>query len=218
MQMMQQESCGGEDDYIYLAHRITYTPVRLNMHTKYTISRNASLTISSQYHPTPQIALHHLSKYRSIPFSPPNTTPISSSATSHLTMPNPPACPRITGMTKPSSTSPSHSLLATSLPQTLLTLPDADMPPAADCMRALDASVTYSSYAMLKLHVSLSWMMSRRAAAMSRERPRVERCGIRKSLESGALRALVGAKGVSVDRVAVGRKKELSTAETDLVR
>jgi hypothetical protein len=38
---------------------------------------------------------------------------------------------------------------------------------------------------MLKLQVSLSWMMSRRAAAMRRERARVERCGMCVSLESG---------------------------------
>jgi hypothetical protein len=71
---------------------------------------------------------------------------------------------------------------------------------------------------MLKLHVSLSWMMSRRAAAMRSEHARVERWGMRKSLESGALRALVGPKGVVADRVAVGRKKELRTAGMDFVR
>ena len=85
-------------------------------------------------------------------------------------------------------------------------------------MRAFDASVTYSSYAMLKLQVSLSCMMSRRAAAMRSERASVERWGMRKSFESGALSVLDGANGVSADRVAAGRRKELSTAEMDFVR
>lgn len=85
-------------------------------------------------------------------------------------------------------------------------------------MRAFDASVTYSSYAMLKLQVSLSCMMSRRAAAMRRERASVDKCETRKSFESGALSVLAGAKGVPADRLAVGRKKELSTAEMDFVR
>lgn len=53
---------------------------------------------------------------------------------------------------------------------------------------------------------------------MRRERPRVERWGMRKSLESGALRVLVGKNGVSDDRVAVERKNELRTAGTDFVR
>lgn len=78
--------------------------------------------------------------------------------------------------------------------------------------------MTYSSYAMLKLQVSLSWIMSRRAAAMSRERANVDRLGIKNSLESGAVRVLEGAKGVSADKVAVGRKNVFSTAGTDLVR
>lgn len=174
--------------------------------------------LPSPYTTTSQIALHHLSKYLSPPFSPASTPPISSSATSHLIIPNPPAKPCTTGIIKPSSTRPSHSRRATSLPHTLLTLPDADMPPAADCMRAFDASVTYSSYAMLKLQVSLSCMMSRRAVAMRRDRESVERCGMRKSFESGALRALEGAKGVSAEKVAVGRRKEVRTAGMDFVR
>jgi hypothetical protein len=61
-------------------------------------------------------------------------------------------------------------------------------------------------------------MMSRRAAAMSRERDRVDKCGTRKSFESGALRMLVGAKGVSADMVTVGRKKVFNTAVMDFVR
>jgi hypothetical protein len=84
-------------------------------------------------------------------------------------------------------------------------------------MRALEARVTYSSYAMLKLHVSLSWMMSRRAAAMRRESASVDKLGMRKSFESGAVRVLEGMKGVSATRVAVGRKNVFSTAEMDLV-
>jgi hypothetical protein len=85
-------------------------------------------------------------------------------------------------------------------------------------MRALEARVTYSSYAMLKLHVSLSWMMSRRAAEIRRERASVDRFGIRKSFESGRLRSLFGANGRSGDNVAVGRKKVLRTAGMDFVR
>lgn len=61
-------------------------------------------------------------------------------------------------------------------------------------------------------------MMSRRAAAISSERASVERCGIRKSLESGALSAWVGVKGVSLESVAAGRRKEFRTAATDFVR
>lgn len=53
---------------------------------------------------------------------------------------------------------------------------------------------------------------------MSKESARVERWGRRKSLESGGMGVLVGANAVSADSVAVGRKKELSTVRTDLVR
>lgn len=102
------------------------------------------------------MALHHLSNPLSTPFSPFNTAPTSSSLTSHLHIPNPPLCPCTTGMMNPSSTNPSHSRLATSFPHTFVVLPLALIPPAADWMRALEASVTYSSYAMLKLHVSES--------------------------------------------------------------
>jgi hypothetical protein len=50
----------------------------------------------------------------------------------------------------------------------------------------------YSSYAMLKLQVSASWMMSRRAAAMRRARARVESEGRSASLESGGVRRVDG--------------------------
>jgi len=53
---------------------------------------------------------------------------------------------------------------------------------------------------------------------MRRERASVDRWGMRKSFESGALSVWDGAKGVSADRVAAGRRKELSTAEMDFVR
>jgi hypothetical protein len=53
---------------------------------------------------------------------------------------------------------------------------------------------------------------------MRSERASVDKCGIRNSFESGALSVLVGAKGVSANEMAVGRKKVLSTAETDFVR
>jgi len=61
-------------------------------------------------------------------------------------------------------------------------------------------------------------MMSRRAALIRRERASVDRCGICVSFESGALRRLRGEKGVAEERVAVGRKKEVSTAGMDFVR
>ena len=53
---------------------------------------------------------------------------------------------------------------------------------------------------------------------MSRERARVLRWGRRESLESGGVRAGDGVKGLLGARVAVGSRKEVSTAETDLVR
>lgn len=61
-------------------------------------------------------------------------------------------------------------------------------------------------------------MMSRRAAAIRRESERVERCGIRKSLESGAVRAEEGWNGVVDERVAVGMKKVFRTVGIDFVR
>jgi hypothetical protein len=53
---------------------------------------------------------------------------------------------------------------------------------------------------------------------MSKDRDNVDRCGIKNSFESGAQSVLVGPKGVCGDKVAVGRKKVLSTAGTDFVR
>jgi hypothetical protein len=53
---------------------------------------------------------------------------------------------------------------------------------------------------------------------MRRDRARVDRLGMRKSFESGALSVLEGANGVPTESVAVGRKKVFSTAETDFVR
>jgi len=55
-------------------------------------------------------------------------------------------------------------------------------------------------------------MMSRRAADMRSARARVERLGISESLESGAERVVMGCReGVSKERRAVGRRKEVST-------
>jgi hypothetical protein len=61
---------------------------------------------------------------------------------------------------------------------------------------------------MLKLQVSVSWMMSRRAAAMRRERAREERWGRRESFESGGVRVVVGRKGIVGESVVAGRRKE----------
>ena len=62
-------------------------------------------------------------------------------------------------------------------------------------------------------------MMSRRAAEMRRASARVERLGISESLESGAERAVVGCReGVSKERRAVGRRKEVRTWGMDFVR
>jgi hypothetical protein len=52
---------------------------------------------------------------------------------------------------------------------------------------------------------------------MRRESASVDKLGMRKSFESGAVRVLEGMKGVSATRVAVGRKNVFSTAEMDLV-
>ena len=59
--------------------------------------------------------------------------------------------------------------------------------------------------------------MSRRHAAMRRERDKVEREGMRDSLESGALRREVGWEGVPEEREAVGRRKEESIEGMDFV-
>lgn len=61
-------------------------------------------------------------------------------------------------------------------------------------------------------------MMSKRAVAMRSERARVLRWGRRESFESGGVRERDGVKEVLGARVAVGSRKEVSTAETDLVR
>jgi hypothetical protein len=60
--------------------------------------------------------------------------------------------------------------------------------------------------------------MSRRAAAMRRESAKVDKLGIRKSFESGAVKVLEGMKGVSAIKVAVGKRNVFSTAGMDLVR
>jgi hypothetical protein len=74
---------------------------------------------------------------------------------------------------------------------------------------------------MLKLQVSASWMMSRRAAETRRERARVGREGRRESLESGGARGVVDARASFEDegeRMAVGRRKVVRAAGTDFVR
>jgi hypothetical protein len=77
--------------------------------------------------------------------------------------------------------------------------------------------VTYSSYAMLKLQESLSWMMSRRQAAMSRERASVERVGMMKSFESEG-RGRLDERERAEERAAVGNRKEVRIEGIDLVR
>lgn len=71
---------------------------------------------------------------------------------------------------------------------------------------------------MLKLQESLSWMMSRRHAAMRRERESVDRVGIRESLESAGGIRLDDDSGNIEDSVAVGRRKEFRIEEMDFVR
>jgi hypothetical protein len=72
---------------------------------------------------------------------------------------------------------------------------------------------------MLKLQVSESWMISRRAAEMRRARERVERWGIRGNFESGAERLVVGCnEDVPKERSAVGSRKEVKTSGMDFVR
>jgi hypothetical protein len=61
-------------------------------------------------------------------------------------------------------------------------------------------------------------MMSSLQAAMSRERDKVDKEGMRESLESGLFSRLAGWKGVFGDRVAMGKKKELNTEGMDFVR
>lgn len=77
--------------------------------------------------------------------------------------------------------------------------------------------MTYSSYAMLKLQESLSWMMSRRQAAMRRERASVERVGMMESLESEGTGRLDEREKVE-ERAVVGRRKEVRIEGMDLVR
>lgn len=61
--------------------------------------------------------------------------------------------------------------------------------------------------------------MSRRAAAIRRERERVERVGRRERRESWAVRTLEGKIwGVSGESVAVERRNDVKTLETDFVR
>jgi hypothetical protein len=71
---------------------------------------------------------------------------------------------------------------------------------------------------MLKLQVSESWMMSRRAVAMRRLRESVDKVGRRESLESGFARARDGVKGAFAASVAVGRRKVVNTVGMDFVR
>ena len=79
--------------------------------------------------------------------------------------------------------------------------------------------MTYSSYAMLKLQVSLSWIISSRAAEIRSASPSIDKSGTRESLESGTDRMAVDSiAGDSVERVAVGRRNEARTAGTDFVR
>ncbi len=85
-------------------------------------------------------------------------------------------------------------------------------------MRAFDARVTYSSYAMLKLLVSESWMISRRAVAMRSESARVLKDGSTDSFESGAEKNLVGVNAVLGAREAVESRNEVMAVGTDLVR
>jgi len=61
-------------------------------------------------------------------------------------------------------------------------------------------------------------MMSRRAAAMRRERESWEREGMRVSFESGDERVVLGVKGVVAERVAVGRRKVVRILGTDFER
>lgn len=62
-------------------------------------------------------------------------------------------------------------------------------------------------------------MMSKRAAAIRSDRARVERCEMRASLESGGASIEVGKTlGVVEERVAVGRSRDVKTADGDLVR
>jgi predicted N-acyltransferase len=70
---------------------------------------------------------------------------------------------------------------------------------------------------MLKLHVSESWMMSRRHADIRRERVKVESAGMRLSLLSGAERRREGRKGVEGESVATGSRKEERIAGMDFV-
>ena len=61
-------------------------------------------------------------------------------------------------------------------------------------------------------------MMSRRAAAMRRERESWESEGMRVSFESGDERVVLGVKGVVAERVAVGRRKVVRILGTDFER
>jgi len=61
-------------------------------------------------------------------------------------------------------------------------------------------------------------MMSRRAAAMRRERESWEREGMRVSFESGEDRVVLGVKGVVGESVAVGRRKVVRILGTDFER
>ena len=53
---------------------------------------------------------------------------------------------------------------------------------------------------------------------MSNERARVDKSGMMESLESGGVRRLLGANVWFGESVAIGRRKEVKTAETDFVR
>lgn len=63
-------------------------------------------------------------------------------------------------------------------------------------------------------------MMSRRAAAMRRERASVERCGIRGSLELGGRESVVGGCRVGARAVSVetGCRKVVRSSGMDFVR
>jgi hypothetical protein len=154
-----------------------------------------------------QISLHHLP---TIPPSPPSKqSGISSNATSTLHIlnsippslpakapPAPPAAPPVPApnpavINSSPSTSLSQLLSATSLPHTFAPAPapkapiPAWVPPAEERILCLLTRELYSSYAMAKLHVSMSWMMESLAAATSRERSSSAREGRRWSFESG---------------------------------
>lgn len=156
---------------------------------------------------------------------------ISSSPTSTLHIlpsllpPFDPITPRPAGINSSSPTRRSQLPIATSLPHTLVLEPKATTPVELVCILCLDVSVLYSSYAMAKLHVSVSRMMSRRAAAISIAKSSSARDCKRWSLESGGERGgRVDMKDFPVngrdDGVsdAMGRMQVVRKDETDLLR